>query len=490
MIEMNKVSFSYVETEQASLKNISLSIPKGECVLLTGGSGCGKTTITRLLNGLIPNYYDGVLEGEVLIDGKNVKTLDLYETAGIIGSVFQNPKSQFFNSDVKSELAFVCENMGMPNNEIEQRVKAVVHDFSIQKFMGKAVNQLSGGEKQRLACATVSAPNPSIYVLDEPSSNLDTSGIMLLRDSIHRLKEKGKTIIIAEHRLHYLKEVADRVLLIENGEITADMNAQDFFSLTKEKVTDMGLRCTSLDALLSQKTEEANLSENKLIFNDFSYSHKGQKECINIDELKIPKSSITAIIGENGAGKSTFAKCLCGIYKNCGLMILDKKKMQWRQRLSSCYMVMQDVNHQLFTESVLDEILISMEEENEDIANDILKDFDLLDVADRHPISLSGGQKQRTAIATAVVSNRNLIVFDEPTSGLDYKHMKEVSKQLQLLAQKGKTLMVITHDPELILDCCNFIVELKGGLIHNSYSMRHNEHKLLDYFIKGGVNVG
>lgn len=182
--------------------------------------------------------------------------------------------------------------------------------------------------------------------------------------------------------------------------------------MIKEKVTDMELRCTSLDALLRQKAEEANLSENKLIFNDSSCSHKGQKECINIDELKIPKFSITAIIGENGAGKSTFVKCLCGIYKNSGLMILDKKKMQWRQRRSSCYMVMQDVNHQLFTESVLDEILISMEEGNEDIANDILKDFDLLDVANRHPISLLGGQKQRTAIATAVVSNRNLIVKD------------------------------------------------------------------------------
>ncbi|MCC5910459.1 MAG: ABC transporter ATP-binding protein [Clostridiaceae bacterium] len=489
MIKLEDVSFSYATAKEKSLKNINIEISKGECILLTGESGCGKTTITRLLNGIIPNYYEGKLQGEVLINGNNIKTMELYQMAAIVGSVFQNPKSQFFNSDVKSELAFICENMGMHPKDIEERMRKAIKEFSIEKYIENSVVQLSGGEKQRIACAAVSTPNPIIYVLDEPSSNLDRQGIILLRDSIQKLKNQGFTIVIAEHRLHYLREIADRVIIMDEGEITSTFLAKDFFLLSKEKIEKYGLRSTSFKDIGHKSINKTNFLKNELVFENFIYAHKGQQECLKIDELKIPQNSITAVIGNNGAGKSTFSKCLCGIYKNSGTLTINDEKQKYKKRLSSCYMVMQDVNHQLFTESVIEEVLLSMDQENNERAKEVLEQLDLLPFIERHPVSLSGGQKQRTAIATAIVSERQVIVFDEPTSGLDFRHMKEVAKELKKLSDKGKTILLVTHDLELIFSCCNFIVEIERGIVNSAYPLYGNTRKLIDYFEIGGNAV-
>lgn len=426
------------------------------------------------------------MQGEVLINRNDIKTIELYKIAAIVGSVFQNPKSQFFNSDVKSELVFICENMGMHPKDIEERTGRVIEEFSIEKYIGNSVVQLSGGEKQRIACAAVSTPDPMIYVLDEPSSNLDTQGIILLRDSIQKLKAQGKTIVIAEHRLHYLKEIADKVLILDKGEITSSFIAKDFFSYPKQQIEKHGLRCTYFEYMGYKEINNISLSKKEIIFKDFFYAHKGQQECIHIEELIIPKGSITAIIGKNGAGKSTFSKCLCGIYKKSGILIVNGKKQTYKKRLSSCYMVMQDVNHQLFTESVIEEVLLSMDQENNERAKEVLEQLDLLPFSKRHPVSLSGGQKQRTAIATAMGSEREIIVFDEPTSGLDFRHMKEVAKEFRKLADKGKTILIVTHDLELILSCCNFIVEIERGMVNGAYPLYGNTQKLIDYFEIGG----
>ena len=173
MIEFSNINFRYAGgTEAGGLVNINLIIPDGQVILLCGQSGCGKTTLTRLVNGLIPNYYEGKLSGEVLLDGKNISSLPLYETAKYVGSVFQNPRTQFFTVDSTSELAFGCENQGLPKEEIIQRVKSTAKQFDMDNLLGKNIFSLSGGEKQKIACASVSASNPPIIVLDEPSYNL------------------------------------------------------------------------------------------------------------------------------------------------------------------------------------------------------------------------------------------------------------------------------------------------------------------------------
>ena len=203
-------------------------------------------------------------------------------------------------------------------------------------------------------------------------------------------------------------------------------------------------------------------------------------------DLEINRGETHVLMGPNGAGKSTFSRCFCGLEKRCGEIVWNGRKYRLKDRLSTCYMVMQEVNHQLFTESVLDEVLISMEEENQERAEEILNRLDLLAFKDRHPMSLSGGQKQRVAIASAIASKRSILFFDEPTSGLDYKHMKEVANVLRQVRDTGITVYVITHDLELILDCCTDIVHFENGSIIDQFQMDEaGLEKIRNYFIKG-----
>ena len=203
-------------------------------------------------------------------------------------------------------------------------------------------------------------------------------------------------------------------------------------------------------------------------------------------DFSVNYGEIHAVMGENGAGKSTFSRCFCGLEKRCGEVIWNGRTYRPKDRLNTCYMVMQEVNHQLFTETVLDEVLISMEEENQEQAEEILAKLDLIGFKDRHPMSLSGGQKQRVAIASAIASKRSILFFDEPTSGLDYKHMKEVANVLRQVRDTGITVYVITHDLELILDCCTDIVHFENGSIIDQFQMDEaGLEKIRNYFIKG-----
>lgn len=205
MIQIENVTFTYNGSEEKeNLKNISFSIKQGEVILLCGESGCGKTTLTRLINGLIPWYYEGEMTGIVKVTGKDIKEQPLHILSRHIGSVFQNPRSQFFNVDTTSEIAFSCENRGLPETEIQRRIEQTVSLFHIENLIDRNIFHLSGGEKQKVACASVSAGEPEIYVLDEPSSNLDVTAIDDLRDIISCWKAAGKTVIVAEHRLYYL----------------------------------------------------------------------------------------------------------------------------------------------------------------------------------------------------------------------------------------------------------------------------------------------
>lgn len=494
MIELKNVSFSYASGEQKnSLHNISLTIDTGEVVLLCGESGCGKTTVTRLINGLIPNYYPGELHGEVLIEGRDISKLPLYETAKMVGSVFQNPRSQFFNVDTISELAFGAENMGLPVAEIQRRLHRVSGELKIEKLMGRSIFQLSGGEKQKIACASVSVSDPDVLVLDEPTSNLDDEAIEELRQLIQIWKNKGKTIIVAEHRLYFLRELIDRVVYMQDGRISEIYSAGEFKQLSTLKLEQMGLRPLCLEGLTKEKSGEVR-SDDLLDLSGFSFCYRGSNvQAISMERLSIPKGEIIAVIGHNGAGKSTFARCLCGLEKRAkGEVDFQKARLNYRQRLKKCFMVMQDVNHQLFTESVLDEVLLSMEEEDEDKAGSILEELDLLHLKELHPMSLSGGQKQRVAIASAIASGREIIIFDEPTSGLDLRHMKEVAGNLRKLADMGKTLFVITHDPEFILSCCTHLLRLeKGRIAANEPLDVPGTKKMLDHFtaISSGHDV-
>lgn len=486
MIKIDHISFSYGEENEntGGVRDIDLNIEDGQFVVLCGESGCGKTTITRLINGLIPHYYEGQMAGEVWVNGEKVSEQPLYDTAAVVGSVFQNPRSQFFNVDTTSEITFGCENLGQPEKDIRERFAKTVRDFRLEKLMDRNIFHLSGGEKQKIACAGVSIMEPDVLVMDEPSSNLDAASILDLRKILAFWKSQGKTIIVSEHRLYYLRGLADRFIYLAEGQVSRDYSAAEFEQLTEQQRSNMGLRTFALERLLPPVLPQQE--KTALALHNFRFAYKNEPETLHIMDCEIPTNRIVGIIGNNGAGKSTFSRCFCGLENRCGEIVWNGRKYRPKDRLSTCYMVMQEVNHQLFTESVLDEVLISMEEENQERAEEILNRLDLLAFKDRHPMSLSGGQKQRVAIASAIASKRSILFFDEPTSGLDYKHMKEVANVLRQVRDTGITVYVITHDLELILDCCTDIVHFENGSIIDQFQMDEaGLEKIRNYFIKG-----
>lgn len=480
MIECQDVSFSYPAStlpdseRQAggALKHISCTIEDGSFVLLCGTSGCGKTTMTRLFNGLIPHYHEGTYTGSVYLDGKDTRDLSLFDISLKVGSVFQNPRSQFFNVDTTSELAFGPENHGIAEDLVRDRVKRVAAQLKLEPLLDRSIFSLSGGEKQKIACGSAAAIDPDIYVLDEPSSNLDAYAIADFRQLLFTLKSQGKTIIISEHRLYYLSGLFDRVLYLKDGEIDGDYTAEEFCGLSAKQRDDMGLRPLDLAGLSEVEGPPQRTNEAVWTIKNVSFAYKHEPETLHITETSFPSGSATAIIGHNGAGKSTFARCLCGLEKYFKGTVQDQSKTYSRkERLKLCYMVMQDVNHQLFCETVEDEIRLGMDPEKETQVAGVVEQLDLTAYIDRHPMSLSGGQKQRVAIASAILADKSILIFDEPTSGLDYRHMLQTSGLLQDLRRQGKTVFIITHDPELIVNCCTHVFHMEKGELREFYHL-------------------
>ena len=458
MIEIKKVSFQHENAEKPSLKNVSLTIAEGECVLLCGESGSGKTTVTRLINGLIPHFYEGKMEGCAMVNGLNVTEAELYDTARIVGSVFQNPRSQFFCVDTTSELAFGCENMGMPEDEILSRVDEAARELNIEKLLGRSIFELSGGEKQKISCASVSALRPEVMVLDEPTSNLDVHAIEELKQTLLGWKAEGKTIVIAEHRLSWLRNLCDRVICMKDGQVAFDLSMQAFAQYSTEQLHQMGLRSLRDEKIAPVQNSVPETETMQL--QNFCFSYDGTT-VLNIPHLSLPLDGIIALVGPNGAGKSTFSRCLCGLEKKFkGQVKINGQLWKNRQLLKNCYMVMQDVNHQLFSDSVWGECRMSAPDAPDSTVEGVLDSLHLLPFRERHPMSLSGGQKQRLAVATALLSEKPILIFDEPTSGLDYARMVEVSGVIRNLAQQGRIVLVVTHDREFMQRSCDRVLRL------------------------------
>lgn len=491
MISIENVSFGYTENKNM-LEHVTLDIPAGECILLCGESGCGKTTVTKLVNGLIPHFTKiDHMEGGVTVADQSVTDLEVYELAKLVGSVFQNPKSQFFHLDTDGELEFGLENQGVAPEEIRRAVERTVTQLGIEPLMGRNVFALSGGEKQMLAFASVYAMNPEIYMLDEPTANLDEDAIRKLREQIILLKKQGKTVVIAEHRLFFLADIIDRAVYIRNGEIKQIFRGEEFQALSDEERISMGLRTIhqtelrlkpagNIEPAGSEKTvgsEEASGGEETSGGKEASGSNGADSGlCVRMLSCGYKKSpavfenlSFTAypgevlgITGHNGVGKSTLIRCLCGLLKEKGGSItLNGRILKPKQRQKACYLVMQEVNHQLFSDTVFGECEQLGTADPEEIRR-VLKHFDLDGYEDVHPMALSGGQKQRLAVATAVLSGREVLIFDEPTSGLDYRHMMEVCQITKQLAKDGRIVLVVSHDKEFMQEACDRLLTLGG----------------------------
>ena len=444
------------------LSDVNLEIQDGEFVLICGESGCGKTTMIKLINGLIPHFVRDVsVDGTITVCGKNVAEIPMYEIAELVGSVFQNPRTQFFYTDSNAEMAFGLENRGVEPEYIRKRIKNTINELDIEKLEDRDVFSMSGGEKQLLAFASVYAMNPQIYVLDEPSANLDIAAMEKLSERMKVIKEKGHTVVVSEHRLAWIQKFADRIIYMKEGHIEQEFTSDECKALPDLKREQMGLRSIIPEQI--QIPEITGNSEDAVLqVCNFSCKRKKQMIFENIS-LSASEGDIIGITGENGAGKSTFCHCLCGLLKPMNGEILYKgKKLSGKARTKLFGMVMQEVNHQLFSDSVKNECLLANEKASEQKIRDLLEKFDLEEYAEYHPMILSGGQRQRLAICQAVMGEKKLLIFDEPTSGLDFRHMCQVEKLMKRLAEEKYIIIVVTHDYEFLNRACKRYIRINS----------------------------
>lgn len=472
MIEFDNVSFSYPGQREGGLDRINLTVGAGECVLLCGRSGCGKTTLTRLVNGVIPGFYRGEFSGSVRIDGREVFKTPMFELAKRVGSVFQNPRTQFFSVDTDSEIVFGLENEGLARPELRERLERTSRDLQLAPLRGRSIFELSGGEKQKIAFASVYAMNPDVFVLDEPSSNLDLRSIYELRERLRRVKAQGKTILIAEHRLFYLLDLADRIVYLDQGKIRSIFSPSAFRALSAEARAEKGLRAVDLSeegpAAVPQDTGTGAGEKAALTLRGVGVSFQDRPLLDRIN-AEVGRGEIVAICGENGAGKTTFSRCLCGLSpiraeRDDGIF-REGRRADERERLKRSFFVMQDVNYELFAESVEAECSFGIRNADAAEVALTLEKLGLASFKDRHPNTLSGGQKQRLAVAVSRISRKELLVFDEPTAGLDYDGMRRVSALIRELAGEGKIVFVVTHDYELICHACTRVFHFQSGTL-------------------------
>ena len=458
MLTIRNAYLSYPD-RKIVLKNLNLTIKTGECVVLTGISGSGKSSILNLINGLATRYDNCKISGEVLFQHHDIVKLELYQIAQLIASVFQNPKTSFFNVNTTMELLFFLENNGVPRQEMQKRLSDLLNLFPIANLLNRNIFELSGGERQILSIATAYISGVQCVLLDEPSANLDSKYIKIVAKMLAILKKRGVTLLVAEHRLYYLMDVADRVLVVANGTISQEYSISKFKQLSEKKLYAMGLRTR----------QEVQLKPFSPMTSGEFYIKSLYKKLINhqilkIRDLSLKKGNIYGVVGLNGSGKTSLIKALLGVDKKCQVAIyLDDKLLSTRQRIKLSSWVMQDVNNQLFTDSVMAEIKLGTGNISVDKINQVIKKLKLSSLLDRHPLSLSVGQKQRVAIASTILSQKTLLYFDEPTSGMDYLNMIAISKLLRDSSTNNNIIIIVSHDVEFLNQTVDHVIKLSSN---------------------------
>lgn len=453
VIKLEHFSFTYAGSKGYALSDINLAIRKGEFLVLTGESGCGKTTATRCMNGLIPDLYEGTITGSCHVCGMNIEEHGTGDFSADVGSVFQDPRSQFFTLHVKTEIPFPSENLGMSMETIQESYQRAVDDLQINGLLKKNIFELSSGEKQKIAIASVYTAGDSVYVLDEPSANLDWDGTQQLKQVLSALKARGKTIIVSEHKLYYLKELADRVAVMKHSKIEQIFSGKDFARMSCAWFLENGLRQISLDAVVPVNAQALNANGDNACIRaqSLSFRYPGNSLLWKDVFFEARGGEIIGIVGRNGIGKSTLIRVLMGLEKpKAGKIFLNENYASRKQRRKKSFYVMQDVDYQLFAPSVLEEMLMGGADSPDArrMAIEVLARFGLAEYADVHPSQLSGGEKQRLSIALAFVSKAPFLYFDEPTSGLDAANMRKVQQAIMQLASSGRCVFIITHDYE------------------------------------------
>lgn len=454
MIEVNNVSYTYSDSKEKALNNVSLKVNDGEIVLCTGRSGCGKSTVIRVINGLCPNYYGGTLEGTVSIDHEIISSLSLADISRRVGTLFQDPERQFFALNVEDEIVFALEWMGISRDEIKKRLDSVIERFSLQEIRNNSIAALSEGQKQKVGLAEIVALHGKNIILDEPTANLDPKSTEELARLLRELKQEGYCIFIVDHRHYWLNAVADRVLIMADGKIEKE---GDFSILDSESLQQKyGLRKVFVTDRRAMLKDLNPVSDDFVVKGEHvAFTYKDGKRIFKDLNFAVPKG-INVLIGENGIGKTTLSRLIFGLEKlDKGKIVFKDPKGKKPLQLGS--IVLQNTDYQLNMQTVYQEVAICMTlaqgvKPHPDTVMELLEKLDLAGLSYRHPQSLSGGQKQRLVIACALAKNPQVLVLDEPTSGLDGANMLRIKKILHEFTANGRAALVITHDLELIDD--------------------------------------
>lgn len=449
MIRIENLFYRYNLADEPALKNISLEAKNGEITVCTGASGCGKSTLLRVINSLCPNYYGGELKGEIIIDGESVKDKEIAYVSSKVGSLFQEPERQFFALNVEDEIAFALQWQGIDEDEIKSRVESVIQRFSLEDIREQSINSLSEGQKQKVGLASIIAMQVRNIVLDEPTANLDPEATEELARILNSLKQQGYCIFVVDHRLYYLKDYADRVIVMQHGSIVHEGNYSTLDDI--DICRKYGLRqynITDRRALLpTHQPENASIQ-----IDDLCFSYKNGKRIFENLNLKIGPGC-HVLIGKNGVGKTTLSRLIFNLEKKQqGRVLFDGEPL--KHPLLKGSLVLQNTDYQLNMTTVYNELKscfeLSGQKDCHHKITRLLSALDLSSLSERHPQSLSGGQKQRLVIGCALAKNPLLMILDEPTSGLDGNNMRRIKSILEEYASKGHCVVIITHDLELL----------------------------------------
>lgn len=503
MIELKDFSFQYKAQSEPTLKNLNLTIYKGEKVLIVGPSGSGKSTIGQCLNGIIPNIYKGTSSGQFLIQGKEAFNLSIYEKSHLVSTVLQDTDGQFIGLSVAEDLAFALENDMVELGTMKERVQSWAERLDLMKLLDHRPQDLSGGQKQRVSLAGVLIDESPILLFDEPLANLDPKSgqdIIDLIDQIH--EEQGTTTIIIEHRLEdVLYRPIDRVILINQGQVlfngipdellrttllaengireplyltTLRQLGQDIDQLEHlDRLEDIEL--TGVNRSIPEATfTKTGETEELLKLEQISFAYQKDHPILKNISLSISKGQRLAIVGKNGAGKSTLAKAICGFIATEGQYTSrgeDIKQESVKERAERVGYVLQNPNQMISTNMIFDEVALGLrlrgvaEEDIKERVYQALKTCGLYEFR-KWPISaLSYGQKKRVTIASILVLGPEILVLDEPTAGQDQRNYTDIMEFLDSLQEKGHTIVMITHDMQLMLDYSDRALVVSDGQI-------------------------
>lgn len=483
-IEIDHLSFRYRSRDEKALDDINLKVSKGQIVLIAGTSGCGKTTLARCINGLIPRSYKGDLSGEIRLMGKSIEKLSLANISQMIGTVLQDPERQILGSLVKNEVAFGLENLAYDRTDIEKGVEKALARLNILHLAERETFSLSGGEKQKIALAGVLAMQPSILLLDEPLASLDPASAAETLEIIRSLADEGLTVLMVEHRVEdVLKINPDRILYLDKGKVVYDGPIESITDIVDYREVKLPAQIVMNKAKnnpplpeLSSSVEKKRGAEIEPIveFNDVAFGYEKERIVLHGINLSINKGDIIALLGANGAGKTTMVKHAIGLLKPVnGTVIVegkDTKDLSVAEIANTLGYVFQSPSHMLFAPTVREELSFGPQNLKHDPAkieqsvHESLEIVNLSEMIDTPPLAMSFGQQKRISIAAILAMHSKILVMDEPTAGQDYKNYTDFMNAIVQLPSFD-AILFITHDIDLAQIYANRVLLFNDGQI-------------------------